>query len=483
MSTSSAADAPGDPDADAAPIPGRPGDPLRGRHVVLGVTGSVACYKAIEVTSRLVQAGAIVDVVLTRAATEFTTPLAFKAITQRTPYVDMFDPAGPEGEAHVELARRAEVMLIAPATAATLARLATGLAEDFVTLTAIATTAPVLIAPAMDSQMWEHAAVQANVVTLRARGAQFIGPVEGRLASGRVGSGRFVEPERIVDEVRARLGRDHGDLAGRAIVVTAGGTREAIDPVRYISNHSSGKMGYAIAEAARDRGADVVIVTTVGLPAPAGVRTVSVSSAIEMQAAVRRECANADALVMAAAVADYRPAAAAGQKLKKSEGTASATIELAENPDIIGSTPTATSRGTLVKVAFAAETQNLIENAISKMASKGARLIVANDVTATDAGFGSDDNRVTILDDEGGRADLPLMTKYAVGYAILDRVRPLLGAPARPRRVAPKAAARPAARAIAKPAGKPAAKATARPAPRPAGKRTARPAAKAARRG
>ena len=413
-------------DLEVTPLPGRPGDPLRGRNIVLGVTGSIACYKAIEVTSRLVQAGAIVDVVLTKSATQFVTPLAFKAITGRNPYLDMFDPAAPEGEAHVELARRAEVMLIAPATASTIARLATGLADNFVALTAIATTAPLLIAPAMDTQMWAHPAVEANVAALRERGAQLIGPVEGRLASGRVGAGRLVEPERIVDEVRARLGREHGDLAGRSIVVTAGGTREAIDPVRYISNHSSGKMGYAIAEAARDRGASVTIVSTVGLAAPVGVRVVSVSSAMEMQAAVHTACADADVLIAAAAVADYRPATAADQKLKKSAGNAGMAIELTENPHVLGSTPTKSSRGTLVKVGFAAETQNLIENAVAKLKERGARMIVANDVTATDAGFGSDDNRVTILDDEGGRADLPLMTKYAVGHAILDRVRPLL---------------------------------------------------------
>ena len=418
------ADATGDDTAEV--IPGRPGDPLRGRHVVLGVTGSIACYKAVEVTSRLVQAGATVDVVLTRGAMEFVTPLAFKAITQRNPYTDMFDPSGPEGEAHVELARRADVMLIAPATAATLSRLATGLAEDFVTLTAIATEAPLLVAPAMDSQMWAHPAVQANVATLRDRGTRFIGPVEGRLASGRVGAGRLVKPERIVDERRVYLGRAGGDLAGRTSVVTAGGTREAIDPVRYISNHSSGKMGYAIAEAARDRGADVVIVSTVGLPVPAGVRVVPVSSASEMQTAVHRECADADVLIAAAAVADYRPASAADQKLKKSAGNAGMAIELVENPHVLGSTPTKSSRGTLVKVGFAAETQNLIENAVAKLNERGARMIVANDVTATDAGFGSDDNRVSILDDRGGRDDLPLMTKYAVGHAILDRVAKLL---------------------------------------------------------
>ncbi|MSQ31263.1 MAG: bifunctional phosphopantothenoylcysteine decarboxylase/phosphopantothenate--cysteine ligase CoaBC [Dehalococcoidia bacterium] len=412
----------------AANLPGRPGDPLRGRHVVLGVSGSIACYKALEVASRLVQAGATVDVALTPSATEFVRPLAFRSLTGREPYLDMFRPHGTDGEAHVELARRADVMLIAPATASTLSRLASGLAEDFVVLTAVATTAPLLVAPAMDAQMWAHPSTEANVATLRARGVDFIGPVAGRLASGRVGAGRLTEPEQIVDALRARLGRDGGDLVGRTIVVSAGGTREAIDPVRYISNHSSGKMGYAIAEAARDRGADVVIVSTVSLPAPTGVRVVSVSSAVEMQAAVQSACADADVLVMAAAVADFRPAASAEQKLKKRAGTAGTTIDLVENPDIIGSTPAKTKRGALLKVAFAAETENLIENATSKMASKGARLMVANDVTATDAGFGSDDNRVTILDDAGGRDDLPLMSKYAVGHAILDRVRPLLTA-------------------------------------------------------
>jgi len=411
---------------DTSMIPGRPGDPLRGRNIVLGVTGSIACYKAIEVTSRLVQAGATVDVVLTRSAMEFVTPLAFKAITARAPYTDMFDPNGPEGEAHVELARRADLMLIAPATAATLSRLATGLTEDFVTLTAIATQAPLLLAPAMDAQMWAHPAVQANVEVLLERGVHCIGPDMGRLASGRVGAGRLAEPEQIVDEIRAYLGRLGGDLVGRTIVVTAGGTREAIDPVRYISNHSSGKMGYAIAEAARDRGAEVVIVSTVGLAVPAGVRVVTVASAIEMQTAVHKACADADVLIAAAAVADYRPASAADQKLKKSEGLAGMAIELVENPHVLGSTPTSSSHGTLIKVGFAAETQNLIENADAKLAQHGARMIVANDVTATDAGFGSDDNRVTILDDQGGREDYPLMTKYAVGHAILDRVARLL---------------------------------------------------------
>ncbi|MEX2373900.1 MAG: bifunctional phosphopantothenoylcysteine decarboxylase/phosphopantothenate--cysteine ligase CoaBC, partial [Dehalococcoidia bacterium] len=299
-----------------APLPGREGDPLRGANVVLGVTGSISCYKAVEIASRLVQAGASVDVALTSHATEFVTPLTFRSITAREPYGDMWRPHGEFGEAHVELARRADLMLIAPATASILARLAYGLADDMVALTAIATTAPLLVAPAMDAQMWEHASTQANVALLAERGVQFLGPAKGRLASGRVGLGRLVEPERIVDEARARLARERGDLAGRRIVVTAGGTREALDPVRYLGNRSSGKMGYAIAEAARDRGAEVVVVTTVSLPCPAAVRVINVESAAQMQEAVLAECAQADALVMAAAVADYRPSQASAKKIK-----------------------------------------------------------------------------------------------------------------------------------------------------------------------
>lgn len=409
-------------------LPGREGDPLRGARVVLGVSGSISCYKAVEIASRLVQAGAHVDVALTRHAAEFVTPLTFRSITAREPYLDMWHPHGEFGEAHVELARRADVMVIAPATASTLARIANGLADDFVSLTALATTAPLLVAPAMDAQMWEHPATAANVATLRERGVQFLGPLAGRLASGRMGMGRLMEPDAIVDAVRARLAAVRGDLAGRRIVVTAGGNREAIDPVRYIGNRSSGKMGYAIAEAARDRGAEVVIISTVSLPVPAGARVVAVESHRQMMDAVMRECAEADALVMAGAVADYRPATAADHKIKR-EAAGDIVIPLVENADIIASTPTTSSRGTMVKVAFAAETDDLIANAVSKLKKKGARMIVANDVSATDAGFGVDDNRVTILNDEGVREDLPLMTKYAVGHAILDRLRPYLQNP------------------------------------------------------
>ena len=394
---------------------------LRDRHIVLGVSGSIAAYKAAEVASRLVQAGARVDVAMTQAATRFIAPLTFRSLTQREAFVDMFAPHGDLGEPHVELARAADLMLIAPASASTLARLAHGLAEDFVSLTALATQAPVLVAPAMDAQMWEHAATQANRELLERRGVEFIGPAEGRLASGRMGSGRLVDPETIVGRVKWRLGRERGDLVGRTIVVTAGGNREAIDPVRYIGNRSSGKQGYEIAEAARDRGADVVLISTVDRPAPAGARLVAVESHAEMHEAVRAECESATVLIMAGAVADFRPASAAEQKIKRGEG-GEMTVEFVENADIIASIEV---EG-LVKVAFAAETQDLLKNAARKLTAKGARLIVANDVSASDAGFAVPTNRVTILDDSEGVEEFPLLSKYEVGMRILDRVVRLL---------------------------------------------------------
>ena len=394
--------------------------PLDGRHIVLGVSGSIASYKAAEVASRLVQAGAIVDVALTAHAAEFITPLTFRALTGRAPYLDMFRD-GAEGEAHVELARRADLMLIAPASASTMARLAHGLADDMVALTALATQAPLLLAPAMDSQMWGHPATTANRALLEQRGVQFLGPASGRLASGRRGAGRLLDPEAIVDLVKARLGRERGDLTGRRIVITAGGTREAVDPVRYLSNRSSGKQGYALAEAARDRGAQVTLVSTASLPVPGGVTMVPVESAEQMLVAVREAVRGADALIMAAAVADYRPSEPAEQKIKRADMGGDLTIALIENPDISKEVT-----GDFIKVVFAAETQDLIANATKKLIAKGAKLIVANDVSATDAGFGADDNRVTILDAEGGRDDLPLLPKYEVSSRILDRVAALL---------------------------------------------------------
>jgi phosphopantothenoylcysteine decarboxylase/phosphopantothenate--cysteine ligase len=273
----------------------------------------------------------------------------------------------------------------------------------------------------MDSQMWEHQATQANRLTLVGRGVELVGPVAGRLGSGRVGSGRMAEPLAIVDAVRARLGRERGDLSGVRVVITAGGTREPIDPVRYVSNHSSGKQGYALAEAARDRGAEVTLISTAPLSDPGSVRVIHVDSALKMLEAVQEQMAQGDVLIMAAAVADFRPAEAAQQKIKRADQGGEMTIPLVENPDISKEVT-----GDFIKVVFAAETADLVENAGRKLVAKGAHLVVANDVSASDAGFGVDTNRVTMLDREGGREDLALMSKYDVSARILDRVAGLL---------------------------------------------------------
>jgi phosphopantothenoylcysteine decarboxylase/phosphopantothenate--cysteine ligase len=394
--------------------------PLKGSNVVLGVCGSIAAYKAADLASKLVQAGALVDVVLTDAAQEFVTPFTFRSLTGRPVYTNMFEPVTEQGEEHVALARRADLIVVAPATATTLARLAYGLADDMLSLTVLATRAPVLIAPAMDSQMWEAAVTQANVGALRARGCVFVGPETGRLASGHSGSGRLSEPATILGAAKFELAKQ-GDLAGRRIVVSAGGTREPIDPVRVITNRSSGKMGYALAEAARDRGARVTLVSTQPeLPLPYGVELVPVETVAQMRAAVLEACSSADALIMAAAVSDYRPAAAADQKLKKGEGGLQLT--LVKNDSFFPEVPSY-----VVKVAFAAETEDVIGNALRKPETHGPLdLIVANDVSQSDAGFGVDTNRVTLLEASGARLDLPLLSKYEVAEHILDRVKAIL---------------------------------------------------------
>ena len=392
---------------------------LTDRTIVLAVTGSISAYKAADIASKLTQAGAHVDVVMTEAATRFVTPLTFRSLTGRPVFTDMFDPQSELAEEHVELARRADAVLVAPATATTIARLAHGLADDLVSLTVLATKAPVLVAPAMDSQMYENAATQANVALLRERGMTIVGPAEGRLASGRSGPGRLADTEEILGALRQALGRQ-GNLAGRKIVVSAGGTREPLDPVRFISNYSSGKMGYALAEAARDRGAEVTLVSTVStLPCPYGVRIVPVETVAQMREAVLAACQGADALVMAAAVSDYRPVERAPQKVKK--GPERTSLELERTPDFLLEVT-----GPLVKVGFAAETSDLQANARAKLVEKGLDLIAANDVTAPDAGFAVDTNRVTILDRDGGVQELPLLPKYDVAHRILDRVVELL---------------------------------------------------------
>ena len=329
---------------------------LSGKRVVLGVTGSIACYKALDLASKLTQAGALVDTIMTQSATQFVTPLAFRSLTHRPVVTDAFDAESEYAVEHVELARRADIIVVAPATVHTIAKLALGLADDPLTITAIASGAPLMVAPAMDADMFEHPATRENLERLQQRGAVIAGPGQGRLASGLTGWGRLLETPELLGYIAYILGRN-GDLKGRTIVVSAGGTAEPIDPVRVITNHSSGKMGYAVAEAARDRGARVVLVSAAkGLPEPPLVEVVSVGTAQQMCDAVLAHAGDADALIMAAAVADYRPLSAADQKIKKSDDDL--TIPLAKTVDIL-----ATARGDFVRVGFAAESENLVENA------------------------------------------------------------------------------------------------------------------------
>ena len=400
---------------------------LKGKNIILGVTGGIAAYKAVELASRLTQAGAVVDVIMTEAATRFVAPLTFQAIVQRPVITDMFALLQKTEIAHVSLAERADVVVIAPATANTIAKLAQGLADNMLTATVLATAAPLIVAPAMDAGMYENPATQANLALLRERGAVIVGPAYGRLASGKVGKGRLAETREIVGTIRMVLGRE-GELAGRRVLVTAGGTREYIDFVRFIGNPSSGKMGYALAEAARDRGAEVTLVSApTALPKPVGVKLVAVETAQGMRDAVLDALPETDFLLMAAAVADYRPAHRMGRKIKKGEAE-ELTLRLVRNPDILAEVAARRGPKPAVVVGFAAETEDLVANAKAKLVEKRLDLIVANDVTAPDSGFGADTNRVTLLDRRGRIEALPLLPKTEVAERVLDWAVELLGA-------------------------------------------------------
>ena len=391
---------------------------LTDKHVVLGVTGSIACYKALDLASKLMQAGALVNTIMSYGATQFVTPLAFRSITHRAVVTDSFDPDSEYSVEHVALAQQADVIVVAPATVHCIAKLALGLADDPLTTTIVAAKCPLVVAPAMDGNMYDHPATQANLATLQKRGVVIAGPGTGRLASGLTGVGRLLETPELLGHISYAMGKN-GDLAGKTVVVSAGGTMEPIDPVRVITNHSSGKMGYALAEAARDRGADVVLVTApTSLPEPALMKVVQVRTAEQMGEAIQSHLKKADALIMAAAVADYRPTEAADQKIKKADDDLS--ISLAKTTDILKS-----AKGDFVRVGFAAESQNLVENAKAKVGSKQLDLIVANDITAEGSGFGSDTNKVTLIDRDLAVEELPLLGKYDVSNRILDRVKRL----------------------------------------------------------
>jgi phosphopantothenoylcysteine decarboxylase/phosphopantothenate--cysteine ligase len=397
--------------------------PLASKRILLGVTGSIACYKAADLASKLTQLGAEVDVVLSQAATRFVAPLTFQSVTGRRAYVDA-DLWGPEGHVlHIQLGKDADLLIIAPATANTIAKLAHGEAGNLIALAALASTAPLLIAPAMDGGMYDHPATQANLETLRARGAHIVGPAAGHLASGLSGRGRMVEPTELVGQARYLLGRS-GPLKDRRVLVTAGGTQEPIDPVRTITNRSSGKQGYELAQAAIDLGAEVTLVSApTVLAAPMGAKLVDVTTAEEMRAAVLDAAKGADVLLMAAAVSDFRVKKDAQQKIKRADGAP--TIELADNADILLEVGKLKDKPRVL-VGFAAESDDLLKNARQKLEAKHLDLIVANDISAADAGFEVDTNRVTLLDKAGGKEELPLLSKAEVAQIVLEKVVSLL---------------------------------------------------------
>ena len=407
---------------------------LKGKRILLGVTGSIAAYKAADLASKLTQIGALVDVVLTRAAEQFISPLTFQSLTGRKAYTDSELWGGESHILHVGLGHAADLLLIAPCTANTLAKLAQGQANDLLSITALAAQCPILLAPAMDVGMCENLATQENVRILQERKVYFAGPAEGRMASGLVGFGRMLEPAEIIGHARRVLGM-RGKLAGKKIIITTGGTQEAIDPVRFITNRSSGKQGYALAQAAIDAGADVTLISApTALIAPIGVKLISANSAEDMLSAVLAESTEADVLIMAAAIADFRPAEIASAKLKKRDGIPQITLEAA--PDVLravtstrlstraSQTPSA-SRPRVV-VGFAAESRDLIINASEKLSSKKLDLIIANDISAKDAGFDVENNRVTLLYPNGKEEKLSLRSKFDVAEIILDRVGALL---------------------------------------------------------
>jgi phosphopantothenoylcysteine decarboxylase / phosphopantothenate---cysteine ligase len=403
---------------------------LEGKRVLLGVTGGIAAYKSADLCSKLVQAGAQVDVVMTEAATRFVAPLTFSALSGHVARVDLWGAPGGDAIPHVHMAAAADLVIVAPLSANTLAKLVLGLADNLLTATLLASRAPWVLAPAMESHMWANPVTQGHVQALLARGATLVGPATGRLASGAGGIGRMAEPSEIFQAARLIFAR-RGPLAGRHVLVTAGGTQESLDPVRFLTNASSGKMGVALAEAARDLGAAVTLVhAPLAVPLPAGVECAPVRTATAMRDAVVSRLGGTDILVAAAAVADFRPAQVAPQKIKKAAGEGGLRLELVRNPDILAEVADRrrAQEWPRVVVGFAAETGDLLENASAKLAAKRLDLIVANDVTQPGSGFGSDDNRVTLLYRDGRRESLDLLPKPEVADRVLRAAMSLLEA-------------------------------------------------------
>ncbi|MEY3072271.1 MAG: bifunctional phosphopantothenoylcysteine decarboxylase/phosphopantothenate--cysteine ligase CoaBC [Actinomycetota bacterium] len=398
---------------------------MQGRRVLLGVSGGIGAYKAAVLARGLVAAGATVDVVLTRGAREFVGAATFEGITGRRVRTEVWEDVA-DGT-HVDLGRAADVLVVYPATAHTLARLAQGLADDLLTTAALAHRGPVVLAPAMHTEMWDHAATVTNVATLRSRGAVLVGPEDGPLMGGDAGPGRLADPEDVLVAVRAALA-GAGDLAGRRLLITAGGTREPLDPVRFLGNRSSGRMGFALAAAARARGAEVLLVAAPSaLATPVGVERLDVTTARELDDAVTAHAGDRDAVLMAAAVADFRPAVAHDAKLRRGDGPPA--FELVANPDVLAGVVARRGGGARpVVVGFAAETGDLAASARRKLDAKGVDLLVANDVAVPGIGFDSDENAVLILDRAGGERAVARAPKAVVADAVLDALVPLLPA-------------------------------------------------------
>ena len=391
--------------------------PLTNKRIVLGVTGSIACYKALELASKLVQNGALVDTIMTKSSQEFLTPLAFKSITHRDVVTNMYDINSEFAINHVGLAESADIIVIAPATANTISKISNGMSDDSLTTTVLASKCPILIAQAMDGNMFDNPATQNNIATLISRGVFISGPEYGRLASGLIGNGRMPSPKNLVDIITMTLG-SKGDLSGKKILISAGGTTEPIDPVRFITNKSSGKMGYSIAAAARDRGANVTLVSASNmLENPIGIQIKRVRTSSEMYDVITKEITEMDAIIMAAAVSDWTPKKYSNSKSKKN-GSENWSIDLIKTTDIIANI----SKPNLIKIGFAAESDNLIKNGKSKIQSKSLDLIIANDILDKENGFESDTNKVSIIHPNGDVEVIPTMPKYEVGNEILDRM-------------------------------------------------------------
>ena len=395
---------------------------INGKRIILGVTGSIAAYKAVSLASRLTKAGALVDVILTDAAAKLVAPLSFSSVTGRRAYLEKDLWQVDDHVLHIELGEGNQAFIIAPATANTIAKLAHGIADNLLTLAALASRTKILVAPAMDGGMYSHPATQENLSILKSRGVTILGPAAGHLASGLSGLGRMLEPDEIFGHLRAWLGKD-GPLAGKKVLITAGGTQEKIDPVRMISNRSSGKQGYALAQAAVDQGGEVVLISApVCLTPPVGVTLVDVESAEEMAEAVIKEVDHTDLLIMAAAVADFQPEGRSDQKIKKNQGGLS-EIKLTETKDIlkaVAKRKKSHKKGPAVTIGFAAETENLLDNAQSKMKEKDLDLIAVNDVSRIDAGFSVDQNQVTLIWRDGKIKELPQMEKADVADEIIQ---------------------------------------------------------------